>query len=307
MKASHVRLRHGLAVASSLFLICLANTAFAARSAASEVGHWLGFAHSSGGPGNIVLDLAPSVSTSGMVFQGTISGLPAVQNTLNVVGSVTSDGVIILVCRDVSTGAIVGFCDGSVFPILNFGPVGSQDDLGSLNFALLSPTGAQITGHMNLLHMAGGLRWQQAGMDWGGLGGFPPDPCDGSFLREGADTSEIATLSAVQDTTGSQAGSPNLNSAITGEMKLSLLPLAMVGTVNSRGSIVMMCDGSAPSGALIGLLFTGGVTPVPLGSPGRMVGGFGAGGFASFLPAVQRSRDGSMSFFWNAPIGTAAP
>ena len=264
-----------------------------------EVGHWLGFKNPV--PVGIVMDLVASPAISAGAFHGTISGLPAVQNVLNVFGSVGSDGSIIIVLVDPSTGGRVGFCDGSVRPIGNFSPGSGQDDLGSLDFSVIDPTGARQNGHMNLLHMFGGLNWQHAGLDWSTIG-FPPDPCDGAFLRGGLDTAGGAELDAIQDTSGNAAGGPNTNSAIFGEMKLSLLPFEMVGTVNSRGSIVMMCDGSArDSSALIGLLFTGGVRAGV--SPGfnHIVGTFGAGPFDTFLPAVQRSRDGAMSYSWLVP------
>ena len=94
-------------------------------------------------------------------------------------------------------------------------------------------------------------------------------------------------------------------SFIGGMVGLSGNAFDMVGTSNGRGSTVMMCDGSVKTAtgasALIGLLFTGGATAPAAGGAPEVVGHWGAGPFAVFLPAVQRTRGGAMSFSYAAP------
>ena len=147
------------------------------------------------------MDLVSVSGVAGSTFRGTISGLPAVQTTLRIVGSAGADGSIGMTLVDPSTGTRIGVCKGSALTIGNFGPGSGQDDLESLNFDVVGVTGAPVSGHINLLHMFGGLDWESAGFDWGQVG-FPPDPCDGSFIPGGSDTSDVAGLSLTQDTTG---------------------------------------------------------------------------------------------------------
>ncbi|HTQ08535.1 MAG TPA: hypothetical protein VMI31_00545 [Fimbriimonadaceae bacterium] len=278
-----------------------AGTAFAAHGPAQELGHWLGFAHggsSSNTAAGVILDLQPAASATGFNLSGTIA-LPAVQMPLSVKGLVTPFGFLYLTLQD-ANGNRVGFCDGSVMPIQNFGPGSGQDDLGSLDFTVTDATGAAVTGHMNLLHMYGGQNWQTAGINWGDRGGLPADgQSHGAFLPAGADTGVATSFF------GRQLGG-DTSSAFAGGVSLPAVQFQMVGTVNARGSIVMMCDGSAPSGAtsaLIGLLFTGALPAVQ--NPGNLdISGLaGVASFGLLLPAVQKERGAAMSFSWGVSAG----
>jgi len=199
-----------------------------------------------------------------------------------------------------ANGNTVGFCDGSVMPILNFGQGSGQDDLGSLNFTLTNATGSASTGHMNLLHMYGGGDWQVAGINWGDRGGLPSQgQSHGAFLAAGADSSVATSFF------GQQRGG-DTSSAFVGGLLLPAVQFQMVGTVNARGSIVMMGDGSVPGGtanALIGLLFTGALPAVQMPGNLDVVGLAGTGPFGLLLPAVQRAREAAMSFSWAVSNG----
>lgn len=296
--------RRGLAAGFSFLALAFASSALALGGPANEVGRWLGFAH---GPVNastaqskVVLDLALGTTAAGPMLQGVISGLPAVQMPLAVSGSVSRQGRLTLLLRRPDNQNLVGFCDGSVMPIGNFGPGSGQDDLGSLDFVLVSDTGGPITGHMNLLHLFGGAQWQMAGLDWSRFGGLPGQgQSHGAFMGDGSDQAGLSSFFGSQD--GGQA-----SSSFTGGVRVGSVELSMVGTVNGRGSLVMMCDGSVRTGdqnALIGLLFTGGVAPSPASTnlpQTDVVGKFGVAGFGELLPAVQKIREAAMSFSWGA-------
>src|SRR5579862_8168941 len=145
-----------LAAALSFASLTFSGSALAAHGPADEVGHWMGFAHSgtaASASGAVVLDLAVSPNSGSFNLQGMIS-LPAVQMPLLVKGLITPFGFLYLSLSD-ANGNVVGFCDGSVMPVANFGAGSGQDDLGSLNFALRDAAGSSVTGHMNLLHMYG--------------------------------------------------------------------------------------------------------------------------------------------------------
>src|SRR5579862_1993941 len=277
MDLRSVRSNCRLTAAELLLFLGLASAA-CAHDASTEVGHWLGFAQSSSGASSrVVLDLTAVTGSNPFALQGTISGLPAVQITFQVNGIVTPEGQLRLGLFLPGTAEMVGFCDGSVRPILNFGPGSGQDDLGSLNVVLASASSG-AGGHLNLLHMFGGAGWQMVGINWGDFGGLPGfAQSTGAFMRPHLDVAGPASFSA------SQEGGAT-SSAFTGGVRLADFGLDMVGTANSRGTIVMMCDGSVTNGgssSLIGLLFTGAMpAPVPGTVPTRViVGNWGAAAF----------------------------
>src|SRR5690348_13096493 len=125
------------ALFATLMLPGIGGRASAAHSPANEVGRWNGFAHQAGdtGPGSrVALNLLlPAIRTGDLNLEGNISGLPAVQGNLRVAGRVNGDGRLLIglftTGQDRST--LIGFCDGSVRQVENFGQGSGQDDLGS--------------------------------------------------------------------------------------------------------------------------------------------------------------------------------
>ncbi len=292
--------RRFLSAGLSLLMLSLGGSAFAARDASQEVGQWQGFAHvgTTVGLPAVQMTLRGNPERGPFALQGTMVGLPAVQMPVAVEGRVTRAGTIGLVLRRLTDGVLIGFCDGSVRPVENFGRGSGQDDLGSLNFFLLDDTGMPVMGHMNMLHMFGGLDWQRAGLDWGRLGGLPDlGQAEGAFMPPRGDMADRCSFFAMQN------GGPT-SSALGGSVLLPAVQFQMVGTANGRGSVIFLCDGSVRTGdtnALIGLLFTG---AVPLGGgPPTMIGHFGVGGANELLPAVQKVREAAMSFRWAAHGG----
>lgn len=279
--------------------ICLglACSAFAAREAANEVGRWAGFEHSTADPGPpVVLDLIANTDVSRFALRGTISGLPAVQFPVAVTGFVNPAGRLHLTLLNRDSNTEIGFCDGSVRPVENFGRGSGQDDLGSLEFTLRNANGGTIRGHMNLLHMFGGTNWMSSGFNWAPIGGLPHrEQATGAFMPGGADAATRCSFF------GEQMGGET-SSAFGGGMLLPAVQFQMVGTSNARGGLIMLCDGSVRNGdqnALIGLLFTGAI-PADSTNALDVVGHAGIGAFTQLLPAVQRVREAAMSFHWAA-------
>jgi hypothetical protein len=289
------------ALFASLLLPGIAGRASAAHAPSNEVGRWDGFAHQSGdtGPGSRVgLNLLlPAVRTGEVNLVGDLNGLPAVQRTLRVEGRVNGDGRLLIglfaAVQDRST--LIGFCDGSVRPVQNFGQGSGQDDLGSLNYRLLNGDGKVLTGHMNLLHMQGGGVWDQAPAVL-----LPAVQSQGGFLPAGGDRAGAASLTITDQN----------HTELIGLLDLGDTKLQIAGTVNGGGTVLMLGDGSVtPSPAsdthsLIGLLFTGGVTVQSQDTLRNttLIGNFGVGGFAGgLLPAVQGNRGGALTAWWSQP------
>ena len=273
--------RRALGVVLPLVMIGSAASA-AARNVTDEVGRWVGFAHQHGqfvAGAHVVLDLTAS-ATAGRL-EGTISGLPAVQNSLRVLGSVTGGGIMRLT---LSGDGITGFCDGSVNILRNYSKAGDPDVIGDFEYSVTFATSAApVRGHVNLLHLYGGINWGD--MQVMNLLGSS----HGAFMTPRANEADGSVMKIDE-----QRGS-----LISGLIGLLNQPFDMVGTVNSHGSTIMMCDGSVRAGdtvGLIGLLFSGGATAPASGGPADLVGHYGSAAFGLLLPAVQRGRGGVMSF-----------
>ena len=283
----------GVLLAGALVIaLGLAVPAFAAREAASEAGRWVGFAAQTSRPPNpCVLDIMSTGPLGSSALAGTLSGLPAVQDAsgapvmLSFTGSVTLFGRL---SGSLQGGGVVGFCDGSVRQLLNFGQRGGQDDIGELNYRLTDASGMSFSGHINMIHLYGGMGWAQMVVPSLGSGGV------GSCLPAVQDELSPASLVVYPPDPG-VAGVPS-GSQFAGMLAKGvpgggdLQSFQLVGTINERGSLVMLGVGVKPPSpnmpALIGLLFTGALGAVNPGPP-TILGHYGTAGFGVLLPAIQ--------------------
>lgn len=271
---------------STLVVVALAPQAHAARETRWEVGRWLGFAHLNdqvvaGAP--IVIDLAlQEHATGGPTLKGTLKGIPHYeQRVFQVEGNVNVDGHIQLF---LTSDGVTGGCDGSVRPILGFGNAEGHDDISWMAFEVHDTAHHVTTGKINLLHMYGLQEWAQVhARNLVGQG-------VGAFIGVGADVAGNTGLNVARQEGSSFYGGLNL---------VGYSEMQMVGTSNARGSIIYLCDGSVRIGdvnTLIGLLFTGGISPrLPEHPAVEIVGKYGMGRSELLLPAVQRIREAAMS------------
>lgn len=268
-----------------LLLGAAAVSARAAHAIGDEVGRWQGFAHATGSnaPGShIVLDLTSDSANTGLT--GTLVGLPAVQNSLNVVGTVSVDGTLTLA---LSGAGVQGVCVGIVRQIPDYSEPTDEDMVADLAYTLVNAaSGSSAAGHIDAIHMFGRLGW--ANLPAVQLVGNAP----GAVLNAGSRVAGTASL----------AVSVEVGSALQGTVSLPAVQFGMVGTADATGSLVMLGDGVPAIGVTpgpAGLLFAGGATMG--GGPTQVVGRMARGAFALLLPAVQLGMNGSLSFAYAPP------
>lgn len=290
-------IRGAVLAASLLVVLGVSQTAFAAREAADEVGRWVGFAAQAGQdlrpPNPCLLDImTPGTSRPGSLA-GTLSLVPAVRDeagaplTLNFTGFVTPSGRLTLFLRG---GGAVGFCDGSVRKIESFGQPGGQDDIGELNYRVRDASGRIFRGHVNMIHLYGGLLWAEMVVPSLGRGGA--GSCLPAVQDELAPASCIIGGSVDPELNPGQEGSQVVGSLVLGDPQTNDGQLfQMVGTINERGSLLMLGVFVKPPSpnrpALIGLLFTGAMGTFAAGPP-NVLGRYGTADFGVLLPAIQR-------------------
>lgn len=280
-------MRHGYSIrtyAAVAAMFVLGQCAFA-HNASTETGRWDGFAHQGGqlvAGAPVAMDLAPGTTGGPRALQGTISGLPAVQSTLNVAGMVTPSGILSL---HVTTAGFTGTILGKVANLEGFTHDGDPSNIGDIDFSVNSAAG-RSRGHLNMIHLYGGANWATASAP--GLLGS----AQGAAL-----VAEHSTAVVGATTVSSQTGSELVGTTTIGENQY-----AMVGTVSDDGSLIMMGDGSVRGNgnqppSIVGMLFAGGIA-LNLAGPAEAVGHFHQGFFGTLLPAVQRERPGAMSLNW---------